>query len=161
MDLAYDHIAQESLPRDEDGRDHSSDAVASPQASLNSDIQAAYSAFSATASPWASRIGGFFGNFVKQVSLIKFCPSPASANPIGRICLPRSTAGGDCTRSGRDQELVGSQKDHCQPHAQFILRYGPYNYRPGRRILLVLLIHYERRRSHSDGPSCGRWRRRR
>ncbi|CAK7267662.1 hypothetical protein SEPCBS57363_002701 [Sporothrix epigloea] len=66
MDLAYDHIAQESLPRDEDGRDHSNDTVASPQASLNSDIQAAYSAFSATASPWASRIGGFFGNVVKQ-----------------------------------------------------------------------------------------------
>ncbi|CAK7265546.1 hypothetical protein SEPCBS119000_001567 [Sporothrix epigloea] len=66
MDLAYDHIAQESLPRDEDGRDHSKDAVVSPQASLNSDIQAAYSAFSATASPWASRIGGFFGSVVKQ-----------------------------------------------------------------------------------------------
>ncbi|CAK7243558.1 MAG: hypothetical protein STHCBS139747_005084 [Sporothrix thermara] len=66
MDLAYDHIVQDSFPRDEEGRDHSNDAVVSSQATLNSDIQAAYSAISATASPWASRIGGFFGNVVKQ-----------------------------------------------------------------------------------------------
>ncbi|CAK7219302.1 hypothetical protein SBRCBS47491_003801 [Sporothrix bragantina] len=66
MDLAYDHIAQDALPQDEEGRDHSNDAGDNPQATLNSDIQAAYSAISATASPWASRIGGFFGNVVKQ-----------------------------------------------------------------------------------------------
>ena len=72
MDLAYDHIVQDSFPRDEEGRDHSNDAVVSSQATLNSDIQAAYSAISATASPWASRIGGFFGNVVKQVRLCFF-----------------------------------------------------------------------------------------
>ncbi|KAL1903349.1 hypothetical protein Sste5346_000635 [Sporothrix stenoceras] len=59
MDLAYDEIARESLPEDGEGRDHSHDQ---PPATINEDIQAAVSALS----PWASRIGGFFGNVVKQ-----------------------------------------------------------------------------------------------
>ncbi|OAA61062.1 BSD domain protein [Niveomyces insectorum RCEF 264] len=63
MDLAYDHITEESLPRDEEGRQPAS-GTAAPESTLNADIQAAYSAFSA--SPWASRLGGFFGNVVKQ-----------------------------------------------------------------------------------------------
>ncbi|CAK7205533.1 hypothetical protein SEUCBS139899_008310 [Sporothrix eucalyptigena] len=63
MDFAYDHIAEANLPRDEEGRDHSADAA---QPTLNEDLQATYSAISASASPWVSRIGGFFGNVVKQ-----------------------------------------------------------------------------------------------
>ncbi|EPE10377.1 bsd domain containing protein [Ophiostoma piceae UAMH 11346] len=67
MDLAYDHIASQSLPQDEEGKDHSTDAgPSSPNNTLNADFQAAYTALSASASPWASRIGGFFGNVVKQ-----------------------------------------------------------------------------------------------
>jgi hypothetical protein len=63
MDLAYDHIQEESFPKD---------AGASPadddhhqQSSLNADFQEAYRAFSS--SPWGARIGGFFGHVVKQV----------------------------------------------------------------------------------------------
>lgn len=66
MDLAYDHIAEEALPQDEEGRDHSN-SNAGQSNTLNADFQAAYTALSATASPWASRIGGFFGSVVKQV----------------------------------------------------------------------------------------------
>lgn len=63
MDLAYDHIAEESLPKDEEGQDHQKKPES--QSTLNADIQAAYSALSA--SPWGARIGGFFGTVVKQV----------------------------------------------------------------------------------------------
>lgn len=62
MDLAYDEIAKEALPEDGEGRDHTNDQ---PPATINEDLQAAYSAIS----PWASRIGGFFGNVVKQVRI--------------------------------------------------------------------------------------------
>lgn len=65
MDLAYDHIQEEAYPKD---RDESSKEAAKPdenQSSLNTDIQDAYKAFSA--SPWGARIGGFLGNVVKQV----------------------------------------------------------------------------------------------
>ncbi len=64
MDLAYDHITEESLPQDEEGQP-SSQAKAGPDSSLNADIQAAYTAFSS--SPWGAKIGGFLGNVVKQV----------------------------------------------------------------------------------------------
>lgn len=63
MDLAYDHITEQSLPKDEDGKVAESDK-AEPTSTLNADLQAAYSALSAN--PWATRIGGFFGNVVKQ-----------------------------------------------------------------------------------------------
>lgn len=62
MDLAYDHITEESLPQDEEGE--SSQRKEQPQPTLNEDIQAAYSAFSA--SPWGATIGGFLGSVVKQ-----------------------------------------------------------------------------------------------
>lgn len=61
MDLAYDHIQEQAYsneaPKNEQGE----------QSSLNNDIQDAYKAFSA--SPWGAKIGGFFGNVVKQVSV--------------------------------------------------------------------------------------------
>ncbi len=63
MDLAYDHITEESLPRDEEGQ--SSQVEAQTESTLNADIQAAYTAFSS--SPWGAKIGGFLGNVVKQV----------------------------------------------------------------------------------------------
>ncbi|CAJ2505443.1 Uu.00g128370.m01.CDS01 [Anthostomella pinea] len=70
MDLAYDHIAEESLKRDNqaandknDNRE-SSETKAEPQSTLNDDIQAAYSAFSS--STWGSWLGGTVGKVVKQ-----------------------------------------------------------------------------------------------
>ncbi len=61
MDLAYDHLQDESY-----GRDTPKPGEQAPnQSSLNNDIQDAYKAFSAT--PWGAKIGGFFGSVVKQV----------------------------------------------------------------------------------------------
>lgn len=63
MDLAYDHIQEEAykIPEEQGESSKQEDA----QTSLNSDIQEAYKAFSA--SPWGAKIGGFFGNVIKQV----------------------------------------------------------------------------------------------
>lgn len=66
MDLAYDHIVEESLPKEDDGkRNKTGNSAEQTQNSLNAEFQDAYKAFSA--SPWGARIGGFFGNVVKQV----------------------------------------------------------------------------------------------
>jgi hypothetical protein len=64
MDLAYDHIQEESYIKnaDEPGESSKQDEA---QTSLNNDIQEAYKALSA--SPWGAKIGGFFGNVIKQV----------------------------------------------------------------------------------------------
>lgn len=69
MDLAYDHIVEESLPKEDDGKRNKSGGGSAEQTqnSLNAEFQDAYKAFSA--SPWGARIGGFFGNVVKQVRL--------------------------------------------------------------------------------------------
>lgn len=63
MDLAYDHIQEEAYKNTEEPGESSKQEDA--QTSLNSDIQEAYKAFSA--SPWGAKIGGFFGNVIKQV----------------------------------------------------------------------------------------------
>jgi hypothetical protein len=59
MDLAYDRIAEESFPKVEDQSKQ-------PDSTLNEDLQEAYKAISSSA--WGSKLGGFFGNVVKQVS---------------------------------------------------------------------------------------------
>lgn len=66
MDIAYDHIQENAYAKEGESAE-SKDASKSdqPQPSLNTDIQDAYKAFSA--SPWGARIGGFLGNVVKQV----------------------------------------------------------------------------------------------
>lgn len=66
MDIAYDHIVEESLPKEDEIASSSSQSnnQANQQNSLNSEFQEAYKAFSS--SPWGARIGGFFGNVVKQ-----------------------------------------------------------------------------------------------
>ncbi|KKY37756.1 putative bsd domain-containing protein [Diaporthe ampelina] len=65
MDLAYDHIVEESLPKEEDGkRNKTNGSAEQTQNSLNAEFQDAYKAFSA--SPWGAKLGGFFGNVVKQ-----------------------------------------------------------------------------------------------
>ncbi|KAI5922906.1 hypothetical protein F4810DRAFT_244946 [Camillea tinctor] len=66
MDLAYDHIAEESLPKENNNsnnnRDQSSDKK--PESTLNEDIQEAYRAFST--STWGTWLGGTVGKVVKQ-----------------------------------------------------------------------------------------------
>ncbi|KAM0355784.1 hypothetical protein ACHAPU_000171 [Fusarium lateritium] len=59
MDLAYDHITEKGYAK-ETGEPKNEQ----PQSTLNEDLQDAYKAFSN--SPWGSKIGGFFGNVVKQ-----------------------------------------------------------------------------------------------
>ncbi|KAK4147516.1 BSD domain-containing protein 1-B [Dichotomopilus funicola] len=63
MDIAYDHIQESNFP-EEHGESPQEETKETPQASLNADLQDAYRAFSS--SPWGARIGGFFGNVVKQ-----------------------------------------------------------------------------------------------
>lgn len=68
MDVAYDHIQENSYPKaDEEGKKEAGAQEKAEQPTLNEDFQEAYKAFSA--SPWGSRIGGFFGNVVKQVCI--------------------------------------------------------------------------------------------
>lgn len=63
MDLAYDQIAADALPKD---HDESSEKRAEQQSTLNDDLQEAYKAISTSA--WGSKLGGFLGNVVKQVN---------------------------------------------------------------------------------------------
>jgi len=63
MDVAYDHITESSMPKDDEGV--AKQDKGEGESTLNADIQAAYTAFSSSA--WGSRIGGFLGNVVKQV----------------------------------------------------------------------------------------------
>lgn len=65
MDLAYDNIAKETLPKDAEEESSSSQKKPEPQATLNEDIQEAYRAFSN--SPWGTWLGGQVGKVVKQV----------------------------------------------------------------------------------------------
>ncbi|KAK3349404.1 hypothetical protein B0T25DRAFT_241881 [Lasiosphaeria hispida] len=63
MDVAYDHIQEESFP-DDNERSTTADKKPVPAASLNEEMQDAYRAISS--SPWGARIGGFLGSVVKQ-----------------------------------------------------------------------------------------------
>ena len=66
MDLAYDHIVEQSMPKDEEGS--SSNGQSSnqrPESTLNEDLQEAYRAFSS--SSWGSWLGGTVEKVVKQV----------------------------------------------------------------------------------------------
>jgi hypothetical protein len=64
MDLAYDQIAADALPKDNE-QSSSENKATEQQASLNEDLQEAYRAISTSA--WGSKLGGFFGTVVKQV----------------------------------------------------------------------------------------------
>ncbi|KAF2398898.1 BSD-domain-containing protein [Trichodelitschia bisporula] len=61
MDVAYDHIQEETFPEDEEGRPR---ANSTQQPTLNAEFQEAYKAFSN--SPWGSRLGGFWGKVKEQ-----------------------------------------------------------------------------------------------
>ncbi len=66
MDLAYDHIVEQSLPK-EDGssRNNGESSDRKPESTLNDDLQEAYRAFSS--SSWGSWLGGTVEKVVKQV----------------------------------------------------------------------------------------------
>jgi hypothetical protein len=62
MDLAYDHIQEEALKQEDADK---GDDQKKADSTLNDDFQEAYRAISS--SPWGAKLGGFFGNVVKQV----------------------------------------------------------------------------------------------
>lgn len=64
MDVAYDHIQEETLTDDNQASSSSDKKPTQPPPTLNAEFQDAYRAFSN--SPWGARIGGFLGNVVKQ-----------------------------------------------------------------------------------------------
>ncbi|KAI2472910.1 BSD-domain-containing protein [Annulohypoxylon bovei var. microspora] len=68
MDLAYDHIAEEALPKDgnenRDGNRNAESSQNNPEHTLNEDLQEAYRAFSS--STWGTWLGGTVGNVIKQ-----------------------------------------------------------------------------------------------
>ncbi|KAF2149312.1 hypothetical protein K461DRAFT_212157, partial [Myriangium duriaei CBS 260.36] len=59
MDVAYDHIQEETLPADEEA-----DPNKKPSGGLNEEFQEAFKAVSS--SPWGARLGGFFGQLKTQ-----------------------------------------------------------------------------------------------
>ena len=78
MDLAYDHIQENAYPTDRQ-ESNSTPKASDPQqqeSSLNNDIQDAYNAIST--STWGVKIGGFLGNVMKQVRVLRYCFSCCS-----------------------------------------------------------------------------------
>jgi hypothetical protein len=86
MDSAYDHIQEESYPQDPTKQQPGGESTGQETANtINAEIQDAYKAISS--SPWAARLGGFFGTVKKQVST-RATPAPASSNRgAGRAIL--------------------------------------------------------------------------
>lgn len=78
MDLAYDQIAADALPKDNEEQGSESKKP-QQQASINEELQEAYKAISTSA--WGSRLGGFFGTVVKQVKGIDHLTSGHSLMP--------------------------------------------------------------------------------
>ncbi len=67
MDLAYAYIPETaSAPEANDSAETSKPDQEQQSSSLEADIQDAYKAISSSA--WGMKIGGFFGNVVKQVA---------------------------------------------------------------------------------------------
>lgn len=63
MDIAYDQIQEEALsPKDQEEREKQQGG-----SSLNTEFQEAFKAVSS--SPWGAKLGGFFGQVKKQVSV--------------------------------------------------------------------------------------------
>ena len=68
MDVAYDHIQEETFPDDDERRDRPAAPGAAvpkePGKDFNTEVQEAYKAISN--SPWAARLGGLWGTVKKQ-----------------------------------------------------------------------------------------------
>ena len=88
MDLAYDHIQEQALAPENEAEKKEK----KPESTLNSDFQEAYKAISS--SPWGARLGGFFGNVVKQVNHSCYADKAHEAHiSTGRVCLQAGPAG--------------------------------------------------------------------
>lgn len=61
MDVAYDHVQEETYPSDEE----SASKETKKNTTLNTEFQEAFKAVSS--SPWGAKLGGFFGQVKKQV----------------------------------------------------------------------------------------------
>lgn len=82
MDLAYDHIQEQALAPENEAEKQEK----KPESTLNSDFQEAYKAISS--SPWGARLGGFFGNVVKQVTDTRCAAEAHQAHIfVGRVCI--------------------------------------------------------------------------
>lgn len=69
MDVAYDHIQEEALPRKEEEKivkDSDGNSAESEKQSLNAEFQEAYKSISTTA--WGAKLGGFLSTVQKQGS---------------------------------------------------------------------------------------------
>jgi hypothetical protein len=64
MDSAYDHIQEEAYPQDPTPQQQTGSGNRPAPTDFNSEVQDAYKAISS--SPWAARLGGFFGTVKKQ-----------------------------------------------------------------------------------------------
>jgi hypothetical protein len=65
MDTAYDHIQEETFPKEEEV---AKEAAAAEPASLNTELKEAYNAVAS--SPWAATLGGFWGSVKKVVRIL-------------------------------------------------------------------------------------------
>jgi len=100
MDTAYDNIQKEALPLSQGESSENKEETPAPTTTLNSDFSEAYKAISS--SPWGARLGGFFGNVVKQViayGSARLCAQELTGY-IGRICLQGSIQGAHTSRIG-------------------------------------------------------------
>lgn len=66
MDIAYDHITEETFSTDRASTPtpQKADSSSSPKANLNTELQETFRAFSS--SPWGAKLGGLWGNVRKQ-----------------------------------------------------------------------------------------------
>jgi hypothetical protein len=64
MDVAYDHIQEDTFPNDESGKPKETSAEPT---TLNDEFQEAYQAVAN--SPWGARLGGLWGTVKKQVGI--------------------------------------------------------------------------------------------
>ncbi|KAI1737396.1 BSD-domain-containing protein [Xylaria scruposa] len=64
MDLAYDHIVEDSMPKDDTASSSTGQSSTRPESTLNQDLQEAYRAFSS--SSWGTWLGGTVEKVVKQ-----------------------------------------------------------------------------------------------
>lgn len=116
MDLAYDHIQEEAFRRDtpKPGEQSSSQP---PPSSLNDEIQDAYKAF--YSSPWGAKIGGFFGNMVKQVRLPRHCAARQGQKAVltdpGRIRIQPGFQGAGRSGRGRQQGTRRPTRNNHKP----------------------------------------------
>lgn len=68
MDVAYDHVQEESLPDHEktEGAGQATSQEHARSSDLNEEVREAYTSF--TQSAWGAKLGGFWGSVKKQVS---------------------------------------------------------------------------------------------